>query len=90
MTVNTCAMPSRTTLLLVRRARGDWRQCPLHAGKKLRAAAPSTHILDSLLGAPPVTLATRSAASSCFRSFSCVAQEGVGEQEGRGSRGEQP
>lgn len=30
-----------------------------------------THIFESLLGAPPVTLATRRACSSCFSSFSC-------------------
>lgn len=42
-----------------------------------------THILDSLLGAPPVTLATRSAANSCFRSFSCVVHK---ERVSRGDR----
>lgn len=31
----------------------------------------ATHILDSLLGAPPVTLATLRAPSSCFSSMSC-------------------
>lgn len=30
------------------------------------------YILESLLGAPPVTLATRRRASSAFRSFNCV------------------
>lgn len=33
-----------------------------------------THIFDSLLGAPPVTLATRSAPSSVFSSLSCEVQ----------------
>lgn len=34
-------------------------------------AAAAAHIFDSLLGAPPVTLATRRAASSVFSSLSC-------------------
>lgn len=34
-----------------------------------------THIFDSLLGAPPVTLATRRAANSVFSSLSCSKQQ---------------
>ena len=32
----------------------------------------ASHIFDSLFGAPPVTLATRRAPSSCFSSLSCT------------------
>lgn len=39
------------------------------------------HILDSLLGAPPVTLATRRPPSSCFSSLSC----GGGARTGAGA-----
>ena len=35
-----------------------------------RAAEESTHIFESLFGAPPVTFATLRAPSSCFSSFS--------------------
>ena len=39
------------------------------------SAAEHAHILESLLGAPPVTLATLRAPSSCLRSLSCRWQE---------------
>jgi hypothetical protein len=56
MTVSTCAMDRRTTL-----------------------------IFDSLLGAPPVTFATRRAASSVFSSLSCYYATVV-EREGERGR----
>jgi hypothetical protein len=36
-----------------------------------RLSCSVTHIFDSLFGAPPVTLATRSCASSVFKFLSC-------------------
>lgn len=41
------------------------------AARAARKRRRLTHILESLLGAPPVTLATRRADSSVFRSLSC-------------------
>jgi len=56
-------------------------QLPHQSGGRLqRKQQAATHILESLLGAPPVTLATRRAASSAFRSWSCCGSLWWGRQ----------
>ena len=99
ITVSTRAMLSRTTLLRTRRGGGCARQArhvdaragarrrPAHSVHAAPMGGAATHILDSLFGAPPVTLATRSAASSVFSSLSCAHADGRAARGVRGGGG---
>lgn len=71
MTVSTLAIEVRTTLLRRKPRTTREHDGKLTAGYSIGGGGQGgTYILESLLGAPPVTLATRSRESSALRSLS--------------------
>lgn len=84
ITVKTWAMDRRTTLLRRRLGQSHVRQRSRRGGGR---TPRRTHIFDSLFGAPPVTLATRSCASSVFSSLSCGGARRERVSAGLGSSG---
>ena len=58
-----------------------------HSRSRVGGRTPRrTHIFDNLFGAPPVTLATRSCASSVFSSLSCTRGDGLAVRAREGVR----
>ena len=89
MTVNTCAIPSRTTLLLVRRARGDRRQCPLHKGGEATGGCSEHAHLGQLVGRAAGDLGHAQCCQLLLQVLQLYGTRGVGEQEGK-RRGNNP